>query len=826
MDPGRDKKSSSEFWLRFVNFSQRYDYFIVLICFLSIFFGASYVKGIQIRSSFKEMLPEQYRSVVELNKIEKRVKSSGNLVVIVGGESWPPMRRFINDFIFLAKARMSNDIADIEYNSKSVHEFYDSNKYLYIDLPDLKEVHKRLKRQIDYEKIKDSPFYIEFSDEPPKFDISDIEEKYKKDNANYQHYEDGYFTNKATDIAAILVKPREGATDVKFAKRLIAGLTEVVAELDPESYDVTLKVGFGGRYRKIIEQYQSLVSDILKTIILCVSLVGIILLIYFRRLRMGIWMTLVVIQGTLVTLAIARYGIGYLTSQTAFLGSIIVGNGIDYSLMILSRFLEERRANKDLKTSIATSLSSTWRATATSSLTTFGAFAVLAFTKIKGFSHFGTIGGIGMVLCWITTYAFLPSLITLTEKVLPLNVHKISLRNPFNIVAPLGRWVAAHYRGVLKASVVAIVISIGLIGWYLPNSLEYDFSKLNFKQKEQKDSWESNARNDLSLIFGQSTTPSVVLTSSLDEVQAVCKSIEERAIAEKKEKIFDQCKTIFNYLPSDQDAKLQVLADMREFLSGSTLTFLSEREKREVEEFRETFDLKKLTLEDIPQEVATNFEEVDGSRGLIAYVYSKPDANLWDGRNLMKFADLIREIKLPGGKIIYSSGQPAIFSDLLQAVVSEGPKITFLSLFVVILLVLINFRRSQASLMIIFTLLVGIIWLVASMAIFGIKLNFLNFVALPISFGIGVDYAVNMFQRYKQEGPGSMAKVTGSTGSAVLLCSSTTAIGYSVLMTSSSRALESFGLVAVIGEVCCLIAALVSMPALVAYMENRKKNKD
>lgn len=821
MDSGRDKKLGLSFWTQYVAFTSRFDWLFVLICLASIVVTLLYVKGIQLRSDFREMLPDKYRSVVELNKIDKRVKSSGNLVVIVGGDNWPEMRRFVNDFVFRAKTAMPDDIAEIDYNARDVHQFFDYNKYLYIDLPDLEEVYSRLKRQIDYEKIKESPFYISFEDEPPKFDISDIEEKYKSETSNYQHYEDGYFTSEETDIAAILVKPREGATDVVFAERLIASLTEIINGMDPEAYDVSLKIGFGGRYKKIIEQYRALVSDILKTIILCVSLVGLILLVYFRRFRMGIWMTLVVIQGTLITLAIARYGIGYLTSQTAFLGSIIVGNGIDYSLVILSRFLEERREDKGFTDSIVTALATTWRATLTSALTTSAAFAVLAFTKIKGFSQFGMIGGIGMTMCWITTFGFLPSMISLTERFLPLNAKKISTRNPFAIVAPVGNWVAAHYKAVVHVSVVVVIISVGLIAWYLPNSLEYDFSKLKFKPVELKDSWETRSRDRLGSIFGQSTTPSVVLASSLDDVKAICKSITDRAEREGITEIFDKCKTIFDYIPENQDEKLKILADMRELLSGSTLAFLTEKEKREVEKFRETFDLKKLSLDDIPDEIATNFEESDGSRGLITYVYSDASANLWDGKELMKFADLIREIKLPDGRIIYSSGEPAIFSDLLMTVVKEGPKITIISLLVVIILVVINFRRSVTSLMIIFTLVVGIVWLVASLAIFNIKLNFLNFVALPISFGIGVDYAVNMYQRYRLEGKGSMVKVTRTTGAAVLLCSSTTIVGYSVIMTSSSKALQSFGLVAVVGEVCCLIAAIVSMPALVHWLDKR-----
>jgi predicted RND superfamily exporter protein len=49
----------------------------------------------------------------------------------------------------------------------------------------------------------------------------------------------------------------------------------------------------------------------------------------------------------------------------------------------------------------------------------------------------------------------------------------------------------------------------------------------------------------------------------------------------------------------------------------------------------------------------------------------------------------------------------------------------------------------------------------------------------------------------------------------VALCSTTTIIGYSTLLLASNRALRSFGLAADIGEVTCLLAALVFLPVLV-----------
>jgi predicted RND superfamily exporter protein len=56
-------------------------------------------------------------------------------------------------------------------------------------------------------------------------------------------------------------------------------------------------------------------------------------------------------------------------------------------------------------------------------------------------------------------------------------------------------------------------------------------------------------------------------------------------------------------------------------------------------------------------------------------------------------------------------------------------------------------------------------------------------------------------------------RVVLSTGGAVALCSLSTVIGYSSLLLAKNHALFLFGAVAVIGELSCLFAALLALPA-------------
>ena len=117
---------------------------------------------------------------------------------------------------------------------------------------------------------------------------------------------------------------------------------------------------------------------------------------------------------------------------------------------------------------------------------------------------------------------------------------------------------------------------------------------------------------------------------------------------------------------------------------------------------------------------------------------------------------------------------------------------------------------------------VGVVWLGGAVGVLKLKINFMNFVALPITLGVGVDYAANIWARLR-ENRDQVIAVIADTGSAVTLCSMTTIIGYSSLLLSHNRALRSFGLFADLGEVCCLVAALVALPALVQLGRRRAR---
>src|SRR5262249_36051325 len=119
------------------------------------------------------------------------------------------------------------------------------------------------------------------------------------------------------------------------------------------------------------------------------------------------------------------------------------------------------------------------------------------------------------------------------------------------------------------------------------------------------------------------------------------------------------------------------------------------------------------------------------------------------------------------------------------------------------------------------TLALALTWMVGAMAAANVRLSFINFIALPITFGIGIDYPVNIYGRYAQDHGRGVLEALRGAGGPVILCSLTTSLGYLALLRSHNQAVRGLGGVAVLGEVTCLGAALLFLPAAITWSRRR-----
>jgi predicted RND superfamily exporter protein len=150
---------------------------------------------------------------------------------------------------------------------------------------------------------------------------------------------------------------------------------------------------------------------------------------------------------------------------------------------------------------------------------------------------------------------------------------------------------------------------------------------------------------------------------------------------------------------------------------------------------------------------------------------------------------------------------------MIRSMERDGPLATAASFLAVAVVVALATRNRRGTAVVLAALVLGVVWLVGAAAWGGEKLNFLNFIALPITFGIGSEYPFNIYDRSRLLG-GDVTQAVKLHLGAVTLCSYTTIVGYGSLIVADNQALQSFGRLAAIGEIACLVAALLVLPAL------------
>jgi hypothetical protein len=344
--------------------------------------------------------------------------------------------------------------------------------------------------------------------------------------------------------------------------------------------------------------------------------------------------------------------------------------------------------------------------------------------------------------------------------------------------------------------------------------LEHDFSKLR-----RVDTWDSGDGywgRRVDNLLGRYLTPTVILTDSPEGASAAERTI--RASAEKGDlaPMVASVRGADDVLPQRQDAKIQIASDIREALTPKIRSLVEPDRLEKLDKLLGPENLAPLRIDDLPRSFTAGLREKDGSMGRTVLVYPKPSDTLWRAKAIHSF---VQDLRATGARV---AGSIPLSDDIIGSISRDAPLASLASFLGVIAIVIVVLRGRRPSLYVIGSLVVGVLWLAGAAMLLRIKINFCNFVAYPITFGIGVDYAVNVITRYVQDGERDVTGAVRSTGAAVGLCSLTTIIGYSSLLLAKNRALYLFGLTAVLGEIACLTAAVVALPALLVALRKRK----
>ncbi len=824
--------------LRLAAWQLRAPWQVLLIGLVLTGTGAWLARGLELRTRFDQLLPDDQPSVLELKRLTERTAGSSSIFVVLEG----PDRDTLRD----VGARLLKPLRQIgppwvvsaEDGVQVARDFLLPRSGLFASVEDLQKLDKELDAQRKKAVGKALSLGLEDDDEEQKAPtFAELKEKFLGGKsatleAAKDRYPDGYFQSKDGKTLVVLVRTGIPTGDLERSRLALAKTKEAVQKALPDAEARGIKIGYAGDLVTGLYEYGAVLDDLVSVGITGVVLILGVIFIYYRRFRVLVPMVVTMFAGLTLTFGLTRLAIGHLNVITGFLVSIIAGNGINFGVLYLARFLEERRRGLDLEAAIRQAHLATWVGTLTAALAAAAAYGSLAVTQFHGFKHFAFIGTSGMLLCWLATYFLAPAVLILQDRRWPIhgsgkshNWFQRWRQRPSAYERPFVFLVSKAPRTMAILSLVlgaAGAVAFGL--WLRADPIDYDMRHMQNDLGGGKELYRVAAK--AADVLGNNTESGmVVLANTPDEVPALKKSLEDRRDAAPPDlRPFEGVHALQDFVPPDQAAKIPLLEGIRKkLLKARRQGGVSDADWKELKELMPPADLKPYTLADLPEDLARPFSEVDGRRGRLVFITPTNGKDDNDLHYLLRWADSFRLTKLPNGDVIRGSGRAVIFADILDAVLNDIPKAAAVSLSLTILTVFLAFGRGRAALEVVGSLGVGLLWLALLLYLGRVKINFFNFVALPITFGIGVDYAVNVMQRVLNGG--GVIPAMRSTGGAVVLNSLTTTLGYLALLRSVNQAVRSLGLIAVLGEVCCLAAAMIALPSWMLWRERVRQER-
>lgn len=638
--------------------------------------------------------------------------------------------------------------------------------------------------------------------------------------------------------------------------------------------------GIGGTYVTAVETDEIIRRDMgLVTIVSSVA-VFVLVLLAFASPLLCLSAVAPVLVSALFTMAWAKLAVGGFNLLTVFLPALILGLGIDYSIHILSRYVEERARGVRVKDALVTAVRTKGAACLTAAATTAAVFSCLLLSHSRALWEMGAITGVGILISLVTTLLLSPALVALIAR-----DRRSFRRRPIASTTTL----RPAYRRFLRLK--PGIVAVGLI---LTGAVLYQASRVQFRFVSEElapvtsgqallatvarefagDVWLGDSfrffvddpEDIASLEAELARQPSVHSTSSVrgllpKELLGGRDSILDLPIAE----VQDGMDRLVNWLEKwegNLGALRALIVDLSQLELAAILTgqirvaeAVSEGATNlvsllwslegvpakehvprlkamstdlavvgelvsKVTHLPEEVELLKQILELLPAEVRSQYITAKSHKYVVE---ARVTRAILVGDNLRAFLDWADRLEVD------RFGIPEVTAQLEEYMRRDFLLSTALAIVIIFLLVWRDFPRASEAALALAPLAMGYVWMLAGMNVLGIKFNFTNIVISPLLIGIGVDSAVHLLHRVDEErATGGDAAARGAAASFVPIAVSslTTMASFGALLVAHTPGLRLLGTSALLGLGFTLLWSLTFLPAATATLVEKRKPRE
>lgn len=765
---------------------------------------------INVRAALQDLLPPELPMVRAIEKLHERIGGVATLIVIAHGDTPEHHRSLVDALAAELRAAPPPELKALRADVRVERAWIETRAPLLMSASDFDDMMERIEDGIAEAKQAANPLFVRMSTVAEPSPLVALEADLRRRASREDRFPNGYFEQRDGSHVVMILGLAGSDLDIGPASRLVAavdrGLTQVRAA-HPELARV--QVAYNGEVQNLIEEHAAIVSDVSLSSALVTLLVGALIAVYFRSARAVLVVIGSVTPGILATFAIGRLSGSVLNSNSAFLGSIIAGNGINFVLVYMA-FFRSRPADEPLRVAIHEAATGAFSGTVAAAITASAAYFGLAAAEFRGFSDFGRLGGVGMLMTWLFSFVTAPIWIGLLQP--PRLSREESAERT---------WLDAYFERPRLPALVALIAALAAGGVSyvgLSRALAdgpYDMALKNLRNSDSLATGGASWDPKISEIFGVWMNP---VAGSVDDPavrEALASALRAGLVGTGTVAgLAERVETIERYVPAadEQARRLARLGKLRRTIDALPEGVVPPDAMATVDTWLSPTALTPITVAEVPESLKAGFLEKDGRSDRTVLLFPRLGIDFDDGRNVIRFVEALEAVKLPEGAVV--AGAFLFMAEILRMIRDEGPRVVgIVSALVFLALLPVFGRRPLRILLVLGTVLT--VAFVGQMMMFaaGVRLNMLNFAAIPITIGVGADYVVNLLGAMDAYGVGARRAV-GRLGSAILVCSATTVIGYVSLLFAHSGALRSFGWAAVLGEVGASSVVLIVLPVL------------
>ncbi len=185
---------------------------------------------------------------------------------------------------------------------------------------------------------------------------------------------------------------------------------------------------------------------------------------------------------------------------------------------------------------------------------------------------------------------------------------------------------------------------------------------------------------------------------------------------------------------------------------------------------------------------------------------------------------LAEEFGQKTGLDVRMSGLPLIRTEMSTRIADEMKWFLFASVVLSALILLLFFKSFSSMLLSLAVVIIGVIWSLGTMELFGYKITLLTALIPPLIVVIGIPnciYFLNKYHTaYNDTGDRQQALVTmvSKMGIVTLFCNVAAAIGFAVFALTRSEILQEFGVVAGINIMVLFFISLILIPVVLSLL--------